>query len=207
MRLRLVRHAHADYARLRGTSEMVDAPLSPQGEAQLPSLVERLSRDPPGFVYCSPTLRTMATAQAIASGLGCAPVAWSLLCEESFLHGAPGCGRGELAARFPLVALPQEIREDGWTGGRRREDDLPWSRRARQVLEVLFGRHARERDDDVLFVTHLGFGVDLVQEVLGVSDSGTVVAFPMDDTAITSLHITPGRVFVECLGCTEHLRR
>ena len=163
-RLRLVRHARADYAWLTGTPEMVDAPLSPQGEAQLPALVERLRGDPPGYVYVSPTLRTMATAHAIASGLGVRPVAWALLCEEAFLHGAPGYGRSELAARFPLIVLADEIREEGWTGGRTREDDMPWSRRARQVLKDLLVRHPREGNDDVLLVTHLAFGVDLVQE-------------------------------------------
>ena len=134
LRVRLVRHARADYAGLTGTPEMVDAPLSPQGEAQCSALVERLRGDPPGYLYCSPTGRAMATAHAIASGLGMRPVARSLLCEDAFLHGAPGLVPSELAARFPLIVLPEEIREEGWTGNRTREDDIPWSRRARQVL-------------------------------------------------------------------------
>lgn len=202
MRLRLVRHARADYARLMGTPAMVDAPLSPQGEAQLPALIERLRGDPPGYVYCSPTLRTMATAHAIASGLGVRPVAWSLLCEESFLHGAPGYGRSELAARFPLIVLPEEIGEGGGT----KEAEVAWSRRAWQVLNDLLDRHPREGDDDVLLVTHLGFGVDLVQAILGVSGSETAITFPMGDTAITSLRITPGKVFMEYLGYPKHLK-
>ncbi len=58
----------------------------------------------------------MAAVHAITSGLGVRPGA--LLCEEAFLHGVPGYGRSELAARFPLIVRPDEIREEGWTGGR-----------------------------------------------------------------------------------------
>jgi len=204
MRLRLLRHALADYARLKGTPQMVDAPLSPSGEAQLPAPVERLTREPPGFVYCSPTLRTMATASAVASGLGVRLVAWSLLCEQAFLHGALGLGRSELRARFPLIAVPDEIPEQGWTAGKVREDDIPWSRRARQVLHRLLERHPHEATDDVLFVTHLGFAGELLRAILGLEEN---YRFTMGDTAITAIQLKPAEVFVEYVNCMRHLNR
>ena len=73
MRLALVWHARADYARLKGTPEMSDAPLSAERQAHLPALVDRLRGEPPGYVYCSPTLRTKAQPDAIAAGLRLAP--------------------------------------------------------------------------------------------------------------------------------------
>ena len=62
------------------------------------------------------------------------------------------------------------------------------------MLKDLFDRDPREGDNDS----------SLVQEILGVSDGDTAVTFPTGDTSITSLHITPGKVFIEYLGGTQH---
>ena len=202
MRLRVLRHAAPDYHRFRGTAAFFDAPLSPAGEAQLAPLVARLRDDPPNHAYCSPTLRTMATASAVAAGTGIRVECWTDLCEQGFLNGKSGLGRSQLAARFPLVTVPGTIAEEGWARGLQATDDLPGSRRAQRVLDLLMQRHPRESDDDVLLVTHLGFADALLRAVLGLGDA---VGFSLDDAAITSLHLTPTRAKVDYVNSCWHL--
>ena len=202
MRLRLLRHAAADYHRFRGTATFADAPLSPAGEAQLPPLVARLRDDPPTDAYCSPTLRTMATASAIAAATGIRVHCWADLCEQGFLHGKPGLGRSQLAARFPLITVPETIAEGGWALGLQTAGDVPGSRRALRVLDLLLQRHPRESDDDVLLVTHLGFADVLVRTILGL---GETVGFALDDAAITCLVLSATGAGVEYVNSNRHL--
>lgn len=202
MRVRMVRHARADYEGYRTTTQSLDPPLSSEGEAQLPAIATRLASPPPSHIYCSPTLRTMATATAIAVATGLRPMAWADLCECGMLGGASGCGRHALLERFPLIDLPPEILETGWAcGSTEDEEDIP--QRAERVVAEVLRRHAPDSGDDVCLVTHGAFTGYLVKVLLGIQRADVRIA--MHDTAVTSVRFERGLRIVESMNCVRHL--
>lgn len=72
----LARHAHTIPAAEAGTDDF-DRPLSDAGQAQARRMGEHLASYSPGIdtVIASSAVRTVATAEAIAAGLGIAPAA------------------------------------------------------------------------------------------------------------------------------------
>lgn len=67
----MVRHATCAHIDDTLLGRMVDMPLDENGRRQAGALAARLRREAPLRVECSPRLRTLQTAQAIADGAGC----------------------------------------------------------------------------------------------------------------------------------------
>ena len=136
MELFLIRHGQSTNNALTDWTQRVDDPLlttSGEQQAERTALhlasglhlhpTERGTAKPVlDRLYCSPMIRAMQTADAIARAVGVAPQVWVDIHEVGGIYldhgerkvGYPGRTRSELAQRFPGCILAPELTEQGW---------------------------------------------------------------------------------------------
>jgi len=163
-------------------------------------------------LYSSPMMRALQTASAIGRALQLQPHVWVDVHEEGGMwldHGAPegirgypGMTRQEIAARFPHVVLPEDVRDDGWWRASREEWDA-FLARAERVTAAL--RRQCSSTERIAVVTHGGFGAYLLRALCGVSHDAPIF-FHHDNTGITRVRFRPdGRVSIRYQNRVEHL--
>lgn len=163
-------------------------------------------------LYCSPMIRAMRTAVPLGKKLGITPEVWVDIHEMGGIYldhggergtvGYPGQTRGEMAARFPGYALPDEVGEDGWWAGGMESFHVGQGR-AIGVAAALRERAAE--NERIALVSHGGFGSCLLQ-ALGRQLPAEGVYYDHGNTAISRLELRDGGVTVmRYLNRLDHL--
>jgi len=145
-------------------------------------------------LYSSLMLRAVETGAILGPALGAPWVAWTDTHEvggmyvedetgQTFLS-RPGSGRAYFASRYPELALPADLSDEGWWL-RPFETDSERPARARRVWDALGNRHA---GDSIALITHLGFYNQIMAIALGLPPPAlSQVWFELDNCAITIL--------------------
>ena len=160
-RLLLSRHGATTFAadRFAGST---DVPLSTEGEAQAGQLSERLADQPIAAIYCSPLIRTIATAAIVARPHGLTPIArdgW-----REIDHGRwEGLHRAEAETLFPdeYAAWVRDPFAVAPVGGETGQQVLA---RAMAALDDVLRDH---HDQTVMVVSHKATIRLVIAELLG----------------------------------------
>lgn len=151
----LVRHGQSEWNALYGHSRVdpniPDPPLTSEGRRQAFEAAEALAEFGIERLLASPYLRTLETADIIASRLRLPIVVEPLVRERAAFSCDIGTPRSRLAARWPRLAF-DHVDEVWWSGGI--ESDAQLCRRCDQFREA-----ARELANwpRVAVITHWGF--------------------------------------------------
>ena len=224
MELFIVRHGQSGNNALSApTGRDRDPALTPAGEQQAArvgpfiaagSHLDRTERDGRpylDFLYCSPMIRALQTAQPIGAALGLNPEVWVDIHEQGgiFLdHGGdtghvgyPGQTRSQIRERFPDYVLPDQIGEDGWWNKGFEEVHQCHGRAmaAAQALRRCAGEGSR-----LGVVTHGGFTNSLIK-ALWHELPGDGFAYEHRNTAITRIDVGTERLVVRYMNRVEHL--
>lgn len=168
MHLIIVRHGQSTGN--VSTDDIPDGPLTPLGERQARETADRLAGSGITHVLCSPLLRALATASAIAAAAGVQRVdVWPELQEHRHsLHR--GFGRAELLRNFPNAVFPDSVEAEGWDhGGETYESAIE---RGIDAIAALRERHGPR--DVVAVVSHGGFANYLLRALLHVPPANRV---------------------------------
>lgn len=117
-------------------------------------------------LYCSLMTRAIQTASYIADTTGLALHGldniheWGGMYQHDFEKeikvAVPGPNRAYFIEKFPHLALPEHIGENGWYHERPYEEPVETAVRARQAYKQLLEKHG-DSEDRVAIVTHGGF--------------------------------------------------
>jgi broad specificity phosphatase PhoE len=232
MELYIIRHAQSTNNALTDRADRgCDPPLTALGRGQaeylaqhLTTEMQRLSPRERGYLergygithlYCSPMWRALQTAQPIGEALGLTPKVWIDIHEWGgiFLDhgepegvvGHPGKTRPEILEEFPNYVLPEGIREEGWWAMATEEDRAGAMARAIRVVETLQRRAGDKDDEQIVIVTHAGFGAMLIKAFLNLLPSDDVW-FHIRNTSISRIELRTGEPLHVCyLNRVDHL--
>lgn len=162
------------------TEDVPDGELTPLGEQQARQAGARLAGESLTHVLCSPLVRALATATAVAEASGIGEIeVWPEL-QETRRNVHRGFGRAELLARFPLAVFPDSVDMEGWDhGGETYESGLE---RGASAISALRRRHGE--GDRVAIVSHGAFINYLLRVLLSVPASHRLW-FTMNNCSIT----------------------
>ena len=223
MELFLIRHGQSTNNALTDWTQRVEDPLltaSGEQQAQHTALhvaaglhLHPAARDAARPVldqlYCSPMIRAMQTADAIARAVGLAPEVWLDIHEVGGIYldhgdrkvGYPGRARSELAGRFPQCILKPELTERGWWN-RDFEEAHVGHHRAVNVARTLRERAAT--DARVGLVSHGDF-LSALLKALGGQPPDSGIYYEHRNTGITCVDLTPQGARVRYLNRVDHL--
>ena len=210
MQLFVIRHGQSENNALADVSQRVaDPELTEHGKRQAEIVAAHLSRDghlpvpdrdgdrpPLDVLYCSPMIRTLQTAQPIASSLSLDPDVWIDIHEvggifledaDGVATGYPGCSRAHLQAEFPGYGS-EAVGEDGWWTG---EKETPEQGRGRAmaVASALLARAGEEIR--IGLVSHGDFISALIKALANHLPSWGLY-YHHHNTAITSVDFRSG---------------
>ena len=223
MELFLIRHGQSTNNALTDWSQRVEDPLLTNSGEQQAELTARhvaaglhlhpTARDAARPVldqlYCSPMIRAMQTADAIAKAVGVTPQVWVDIHEVGGVYldqgerkvGYPGRSRSELAQRFPRCVLVPDLTENGWWN-RDFEESHVGHGRAASVAKMLRERAAE--DARVGLVSHGDF-LSALLKALGGQPFDTGIYYEHRNTGITCIDLTPQAARVRYLNRVDHL--
>ena len=165
-RLLLSRHGATTFGpdRFAGST---DVPLSNEGREQARLLARRLVNEPIAAIYCSPMIRTVATATSLSEPHGLSPVAREAWREIDHGHWE-GLTRAEAEARYPreYAAWVRDPFEVAPLGGEAGQHVLT---RASAALDELLRDHP---DQTVMVVSHKATIRLVVAKLLGIDPHG-----------------------------------
>jgi probable phosphoglycerate mutase len=166
------------------TEDVPDGELTILGEQQARETGLRLAREGITAVVCSPLVRALATATAVAVASTITEISvWPDL-QETRRNVHRGFGRQELLQRFPLARLPHTVEVDGWDhGGETYESGLE---RGFSAVESLQERFTFE--DRVVVVSHGAFINYLLRALLHIP-AAHHVWFTMLNCSITHVRL------------------
>lgn len=140
-------------------------------------------------IYVSPFLRTLQTCQPIAEALEISPKVWKEIHEVGGASnngtGIPGMTKTQILKGFPDY-LVDDVTEEGWYGGSRKETRTEGKARIKSVYDNL-KQLATERDRTVVLVVH-GLFIDFLLQV-AFAVEGTDRRFHCWNTCISVLDI------------------
>jgi broad specificity phosphatase PhoE len=198
-RLLLIRHGQSTWNREHRIQGQLDPPLSEEGRGQAERLGRRLAgRRFAGF-YSSDLKRAFETAQAIGEATGLQPERRPDL-REIFLGEWEGLRTEELAQRFPDAWARWTERPD-WDLVEGGEGATLFETRAAAALDRILEQHSY---GDVLVVTHGGLIQVALHRVFGSSSRG-LFPFKIQNTSITVIERSNGRVVISAVNDTSHL--
>jgi len=223
MELFLIRHGQSTNNALTDWTQRVEDPLlTASGERQaqhtaahvaaglhLHPTARDAARPVLDQLYCSPMIRAMQTADAIAREVGLAPEVWVDIHEVGGVYldhgdrkvGYPGRPRRELAHWFPRCILAPELTDDGWWNRDFEEAHVAHDR-AVNVARAL--RERAQTDARVGLVSHGDFLSALLKVLGGLApDSG--IYYEHRNTGITCIDLTPQGARVRYLNRVDHL--
>jgi broad specificity phosphatase PhoE len=162
MQLYIVRHGQSTGNIT--TEDVPDGELTALGERQARETGARLAREGLTAVVCSPLVRALATATAVAVASSITEISvWPEL-QETRRNVHRGFGRHELLERFPLARFPHTFEADGWDhGGESYESGLE---RGFSAVESLRARFTAE--DRVVVISHGAFINYLLRALLHI---------------------------------------
>ncbi len=157
-------------------------------------------------LYTSLMVRAVATALPVASATSLPLVAWPEIHESGGIFsrnegdnklGLPGKTRSDFESRFPTLALPAWLDEQGWWRSRPFEERPQRKLRARQVWDQILQQHGDQPDRPehrVAIVSHGGFFMQLLTcalqiEMRRIDDSMHEYWFLMNNCGITRIDV------------------
>lgn len=195
MQLILMRHAESEgnrQGRIQGHGE--DG-LTPLGCDQARRLAAQLCQQPaPTALYCSPLRRAQATLAILRShcpGAAALPIHWDAALQELDPGILAGLTWSEAQARYPELCRRLETTSEILPVPQA-ESPQAARQRAAQVLRALLERHTES--DRIWIVTHGGFLVHLVSEILGCDRSWGLAIAP---TAWFDFYLTQASLGLE----------
>jgi 2,3-bisphosphoglycerate-dependent phosphoglycerate mutase len=183
-------------------------------DAQASANEQKPKRDYFGFthLYTSLVLRSVQTGTAVGDALKIPLIAWPEIHETGGIYledpdsgeykGQPGKTRAFFQEHYPRLVLPESLTDEGWWN-RPYESEEERQLRAKNVLEILLGRHAG-MDERVAIISHGGFYVQLMREIFGVM--GEKIWFFLNNTGITRIDFDlDGTAVLVYHNRTDHL--
>ena len=203
MIVHLVRHGQSFNTHpTPGESDPVNPPLTPIGRHQAELVAARLGRLPIDRILTSPMIRTIETANAIAT-LADRPVeVWPRCHEWRDTPGYPCAGGPELRRLFPSLVVAEEFEPNGWFYGgeplaaavARVDELLAWLRA--EAIAAPTGR--------VVVVSHGNFIRTLVARILGAEPlAGQLIE--IGNASVTTLDLGPAGIRLHGIGEAAHL--
>jgi 2,3-bisphosphoglycerate-dependent phosphoglycerate mutase len=192
--LYLIRHAQSQNNAKAESERVADPEITSIGWEQAERLARELVRINPERLYTSPFLRTLQTAQPVASRLGLIPIVRQDLFEQGGCYAGhkigerearPGMSRREIEERFPGWSIASEIGETGWNQLLRYESISEARQRASQVLSWYESQEVHAHQPTAMMI-HADFKMRLVEAFLGIEDLDPHFEEPFN-TSITCL--------------------
>lgn len=200
MKLILTRHGETHWNLLRKTQGGNDTALTEKGKGQARLLAGRLRAENIGVIYSSPLSRAMETARIIASVAGAEVVSDPDLNEYGFGQWE-GQSIDALKSEYPDV-YRQWVTSPASCVIPDAEHFPTYSLRILGFLEKVRKLH---ENDTVMVVTHQLTSKLLITNALGVTNN-LIHSFRVDNASYNVLDLKPGRVVLERLNDTAHLR-
>ena len=169
-------------------------------------------------LYCSLMTRSILTAAYIADSCGLALEALPDIHEKFGIYdvdedgqarGLPGPGRSYFEQRFPGLALPENLNEDGWRN-RPIEDEPQFLMRMQKVV-VDFRRRLDSSDDSIALIVHGDFIDQFINELMQIPrhepnyQSLWETNWTMHNTSISRIDFIDGSHNVVYLNRIDHL--
>lgn len=167
MVLYIVRHGQSE--RNVNLSGPYDCPLTELGERQAQLTGEWLEGRGIEFLYCSPTIRALQTAEIVGTALALTPKTWADIVEWGYLFDEPGLTARAMRDAFPDVEVDPSLPDDrGWAEGTTNESWAELYQRAGRIKQELLQRHP-VGSPPVAMITHEHFARYLVGVLLGLA--------------------------------------
>lgn len=201
MEIVYVRHAEA-LCNIRDDAAH-DAELTDLGKEQIKLVAKRLSNEKFDRIFCSPLVRTLETATAIA-GYNSNPIYVHTHIREFHSAQSSICASGEeLKKRFTKATFEEEVfnSDKGWKhiGGETKES---LQERAQEVIDFIHNNIGE--NEKILIVSHAGFGTAFISALLGLKPG--VVRFEQHNTCINRFLINPDGLRIVCINDYSHLK-
>ncbi len=217
MELYLIRHGQSTNNR-GDLPRVADPPLTALGEEQARRAGESLKGEGITRLYCSPTLRTLQTAQIIGDTLELPPHVfvglheWGGVFEEGGEQGTvqlPGLTRSEMREICPNVVLPEDVTENGWWF--HEWEGIEAMLQLAHENALAFIAHLKEQhldtDERVAAVSHGGSGSSLISAFLGLPPDVDYDRFSQNNTGISQIRMTSERTQLRYLNRIAHLSK
>lgn len=214
-RLLLIRHAQSANNAQSPERRVSDPGLTPLGYQQARVTASALSGYTIRNLYCSPFLRALETARAIADVLAKPAIVRSDLFEEGGCYsghvpgtekGEPGMGRAELCQRYPGWTIDQSIAPSGWWG-RPYESTQQATERAGLVRNWLQEELASSQGHLDVMITHADFKRLLLLELLGTGwgEQHSLQLGSLRNAGMTLVEYSEGTWIMHTYNATSHL--
>ena len=199
MRLCLVRHGETAWNAEQRMQGHKDLPLNPEGLAQAEQAAQLFKPGDASAIYSSDLQRAFQTAEPIAAALGLSIICLTALRERNYGR-CEGLVRHEVAARYPedATALRERFPDYVLPGG---ESLRQHQQRIEDCLSRLAEKHAGET---VVVVTH-GGALDLIYRRASGTPLEKPRDFPIPNTGISWLSLTPEAWHIDQWADTTHL--
>ena len=198
-RLTVLRHGETAWNQDTRIQGHTDIDLNDTGRWQAAQLGRALADDPMAAVYSSDLKRAFATAHAVASAQGLAPIAHTGLRERCF-----GCLEGltwaEIESQHPVDAVTWRARTPEWApeGG---ESLVVLRERVLAALNTLAARHVGEH---IALVAHGGV-LDTIYRLATGLELQAPRSWQLKNAAINRLLWTPESLTLVGWGDVSHL--
>ncbi len=204
MELILIRHGESQNN--SGQSHLWDSPLSEIGVEQARCVAEALRSDPVKSLYCSPMDRALHTASLIGGVLQLQPEVLVELSEHGLCWQELGISRQMAAERYPNVALPDWMDEEGWARHWSSETREELFERMAKAAEWVRHQAAIRPGDAIALIIHGKSANELLKHLLGIPHECSVY-FHHRNCGITRLFFQEsGIVNVLCMNDCSHLQ-
>lgn len=212
--LLLIRHAQSQNNALGDQLRIPDPNITDLGVLQASKLGLAVKKLVPSVVYCSPFLRSLETARAVATQTGILPVVRQDIyeqggCHSGYLPGTRvaqrGMSRQELERKYEGWRLDQRIGEDGWYDLDHYESHAESSQRALRVREWFESEsQLHSPKDRVAMVIHADFKMRLIEAFLENPNIETQLG-NIVNTSISRLSYSGGKWKLDYWNVFSHL--
>ncbi len=217
MELYLIRHGQSTNNEGK-LPRAADPPLTDIGVEQGRWVGESLKDEGITWLYCSPMLRTLQTAQIISTILGLPPHVfvglhewggiWEARGDETAVQ-LPGLTRSEIREICPDVVLPEDITDQGWWFDTGVAADSEGMRQLAHENALAFIAHLTEyhvgAEQRVAVVSHGGSGGSLISAFFGLPPDVSYSRFTQNNTGVSKILFTLERRQLHYLNKISHL--
>lgn len=213
MHLYLIRHAESENNARPDHERVEDPSITERGVLQADSLADWMATHPMDMLVSSPFRRALQTAAPVALRTSSKVEVWCDIYErggcysgwlESDRRGALGLGQRDILQLIPRAELETEISDNGWWGGRPREQDDEAQLRAvavRHKLESRFG----ETQARIAVITHAEFQRMLLEQLLTGQNIDVAQFGPICNAGLTYLDFVAGTWRLQWLNAVTHI--
>ena len=215
MELYLIRHGQSTNNQ-NHLPDVADPPLTELGKEQSRRAGESLIEKGITWLYCSPMLRALQSAQIIGDILNLRANVfiglheWGGLSDENEAGQRteiPGLTRSEMEKICPQVVLPASVTDSGWWFHKWKDAEMMTElARENSVSFVRYLQtHHADTDEGVIAILHGGSGSNLLCALLGLPFRVGYAPFHHNNTGVSRIRITPELTHVRYLNRVDHL--